>query len=74
MAVFWATTGFQRDNAFDFHIRPAPFQAGLVGDIGDFFQSFIINLQHLQEFVLGQANALFQCFSRAISTMLMPLS
>ena len=48
VAILWAAAGLNGDNAFHRHVRAAPLQAGLVGDIGDLFQLGIRNLQYLQ--------------------------
>ena len=58
MAILGAPTGLNGDNAFHRYVRAAPLQAGLVGDIGNFLQLGIRNLQYLQQLFLVEAFAL----------------
>ena len=58
MAIFWAAAGLNGDNAFHRYVRATPLQAGLVGNIGNFLQLGIRNLQYLQQLFLVEAFAL----------------
>ena len=58
VAIFWAAAGLNGDNAFHRYVRATPLQAGLVGNIGNFLQLGIRNLQYLQQLFLVEAFAL----------------
>ena len=62
VAVLRAAAGFQGDDAFQRDIDAAVLDAHLVGEVEQFRQALVLNVEDLDEFLLIQTFAVFQGF------------